>query len=108
MLGGAAYGWISVVEMMPVVVAVAAAFFFLGGREGDAGAIVRHQPDERQAGQQLRVQAFVGRTMSVTAAGAYLIAVLAGATLWPYAVVLGVMVVSFVVGWAIYGERTSG
>jgi hypothetical protein len=66
---------------------------------------MRHQTHERQADPQQRVQALVGRVMSVAVAVAYLAAVAAHATLWPFAVLLCLPLVAFVVGWVVSGDR---
>ena len=104
-VGGSVYGWRSVPDMIPVVIALAAALYIIGGTDTDAGAVVRRQADERQADQRLRVQALVGRALSVSVAVAYGIAVARGTALWPYAILLGILTVSFFGGWLYYGER---
>ena len=103
-LGGASYGWRSIPDMIPVLIAIAAALYIVGGTDSDAGAIVRRQADERQADQRLQVQALVGRALSVSVALAYGIAVAKGTALWPYAILLGILAFSFFGGWLYYGE----
>ncbi len=103
-LSGAIYGWRSVPEMIPVLIAIAAALYIVGSTDSDAGAVVRRQPDERQVNQRLQVQAFVGRALAVSVALAYGIAVAKAATLWPYAILLGILALSFFGGWLYYGE----
>jgi hypothetical protein len=104
-IGGAAYGWVSVVFVAPIVLAVAVGLYVLGGHDSDTGAVIRRQLDERQASQRLKVQALVGRAMGLAVAVAYSVAVATKATLWPYAVLLGVLALSLVAGWLIYGEH---
>jgi dipeptide/tripeptide permease len=107
-IGGAAYGWESVLYVAPIVLAVAVGLYVLGGRDSDTGAVIRRQVDDRQADHRLRVQALVGRVMAVAVAVAYSIAVATGSTLWPYAILIGVLAVSILAGWLIYGEHGSG
>lgn len=103
--GGAAYGWASTVFVVPIVVAAAVVIYLAAGRDDDVGAVVRHQADERQADRRLRVQALVGRVMALAVAVAYSIAVATRSTLWPYGVLLGVLVAALLVGWLRYGDR---
>jgi hypothetical protein len=86
----------------------AVGYYVLAGRDSDAGAVARREVDERVAGQRLRVQALVGRVLAPAVAIAYLMAVATNAMLWPSAVLLGVMAVSFLAGWLIYGEHGGG
>lgn len=79
--------------------------YIWGGRDSDAGALVRHELDERQAHQRLQVQALVGRVLSLAVALAYMIAVATKAELWPWAILLGVTAIAFVMGRLFYGEH---
>jgi MFS family permease len=106
-IGGATHGWASVADVAPILVLVVAAFFILGGRDSDPGAAIRRQLDERQAQQRLKVQALVGRVLSLAVAIAYIVASATSATLWPWAILLGLLVISFLAGWVVYGERGS-
>lgn len=106
--GGSSYGWASAGYLSPVIVAAAAAVGLLARRDSDVGAAVRRQRDERQQLQRLRVQALVGRALSLTVAVAYAVAVTTHAVLWPFGVMLGVLVVAFLAGWLLYGDDSSG
>jgi hypothetical protein len=103
-IGGATHGWATVPDVVPVPVVVVVGFFILGGRDSDPGAAVRRQLDERQVEQRLKVQALVGRVMSLAAAVAYIVASATRATLWPWAVLLGLVGISLLAGWVAYGE----
>jgi hypothetical protein len=46
--------------------------------------------------------------MSVAVGIAYIVAISARVTLWPWAVLLGLMAISFIAGQLIYGERSAG
>jgi hypothetical protein len=104
-VGGATHGWASVADVLPIPLVAVVALFILGGRDSDRGAAVRRQLDERQAEQRLKVQALVGRVLSLAVAVAYIVATATRATLWPWAVLLGLLAVSFLAGWLAYGER---
>jgi MFS family permease len=103
-IGGATHGWASVPDVVPIPVVLVVGFFILGGRDSDPGAAVRRQLDERQVEQRLKVQALVGRVMSLAAAVGYIVASATSATLWPWAVLLGLVVISFLAGWVAYGQ----
>ena len=107
-VGGDVYGWASALFVAPVVIAAAVGFYVLGGSEGDVGAAVRHQHDERQADHRLRMQALVGRVMALAVAVAYTVAVATRTTLWPYALLLAVLAAAIVAGWFRYGEHHLG
>lgn len=106
-IGAATYGWSSLADIVPVVLVVIAALYLWSGRDTDTGALLRREPDERQIHQRLQVQALVGRVLSGAVALAYLIAVAANATLWPWAAMLGVVLVAFVAGRVLYGEHAT-
>lgn len=106
-LGGSSHGWASAAYLSPVVVAVIVGYSMWAGRDSDSAAVIRRQADERQAVIRLKVQAFVGRALSVAVALAYLIALTTHTTLWPFAVLLAVLAVSFLTAWLIYRERST-
>jgi hypothetical protein len=101
-------GWQSLRYLAPFVVVCAAGYYVWSGRSGDSAAMVRQQPDERQAYRQLRIQAVVGRVMSAGASVAFLAAWAAKAPLWPFAVFLALFVVALCAGWVITRERGDG
>ncbi len=105
---GARYGWSGVGYFAPIVIALAVGYYVWAGRDSDTAAVIRRQTDERQATIRLQVQALVGRALAVAVAIAYLVAVATKTTLWPYAVLLAVLAVSFLAGWLIYGEHGGG
>jgi hypothetical protein len=100
----AAWGWSSLRSLGPVTIVAVVGYYLLAGRDSDFAAMLRDQADERQAYRRLKIQALVGRVATPTAATAYLIAGLAKATLWPFAIILGIMLVAFLAGWLIYRE----
>ncbi len=107
-IDGARYGWVGVAYFAPIVIALAVGYYVWAGRDSDTAAVIRRQTDERQATIRMQVQALVGRALAVAVAIAYLVAVATKTRLWPYAVLLAVLAVSFVAGWLIYGEHGGG
>lgn len=104
-IGGADHGWASVGFVAPVLVVVFVALFVLAGRDSDPGAVIRRQVDERQANQRLKVQALVGRVLSLAVAVAYIIAMATKAMLWPWAILIGLVGGTFLIGWLLHGEH---
>jgi len=104
----AAYGWVSLLHLGPVIAAGPAVYYVWGGRDSDSAAMVRQQVDERQAYRGLKIQAVVARVMSIGACVAFLAAWAARATLWPFEIFLALFVVGLVAGWVITRERGDG
>jgi hypothetical protein len=104
-IGGVTRGWGSVADVAPIPIVAIVALYLWGGRDTDAGALIRRELDERQAHQRLEVQALVGRVLSLAVGLAYMIAVATKAKLWPWAILLGLMAIAFVAGRLIYSER---
>jgi len=103
-IGGATHGWKTVVYVAPVPVVAVVALYIWSGRDSDMGAVIRRQVDERQAYQRLKVQALVGRVLSIAVAVGYTVASASKAVLWPWAVMLALVAVSVLIGWLVYGE----
>jgi len=101
-------GWKTLLSLGPLTVVLAAGWYLSGGRDTDFGALMRDKADERQEYRRLKTQALVGIVMSVTVAVAYLAALAAKATLWPFDIIVFVPGVTFIVGWAIYREPGGG
>ena len=104
----AGYGWRSMLHLGPVILAGPAVYYVWGGRNSDSAAMIRQQLDERQAYRGLKIQAVVGRVMSIGASIAFLAAWAAKATLWPFEIFLALFVVALVAGWVITRERGDG
>lgn len=104
-VGGATHGWSGVAYVLPIPIVVVVAFFVLGRRDTEAGALISRELDERQALERLEVQALVGRVLSIAVAIAYTIAWATGMTLWPWGVMLGVMTFAFVAGRLVHRWR---
>jgi hypothetical protein len=106
-VGGATHGWSGVAYVLPIPIVLVAAFFALGKRDTDTGALLRRELDERQANERLEVQALVGRALSIAVAVAFTIAWATGTMLWPWGAMLGVMAVAFVGGRLVYADHGS-
>ncbi len=104
----AAYGWGSLLFLGPATLAAAAGYYVLAGRDSDFAAMLREQADERQAYRRLKIQALVGRVTTVAATVAFLAAIAARATLWPFYIFIIVPGVTFPIGWLIYREHPGG
>jgi hypothetical protein len=104
----AGYGWRSLLHLGPVILAGPAVYYVWGGRNSDSAAMIRQQPDERQAYRALKIQAVVGRVMSTGTSVAFLAAWAAKATLWPFEIFLALFVVALLAGWVITRERGDG
>jgi hypothetical protein len=107
-LAVAAYGWGSLLHLGPIIVAGPAVYYVWGGRDSDSAAMIRRQVDERQAYRGLKIQAVVGRVMSIGACVAFLAAWAAKATLWPFEIFLALFAVGLLAGWVITRERGDG
>jgi len=104
----AAYGWGSLLHLGPVIIAGPVVYYVWGGRNSDSAAMIRQQLDERQAYRGLKIQAVVGRVMSIGASIAFLAAWAAKATLWPFEIFLALFLVALIAGWVITRERGDG
>ena len=104
----AGYGWGSLLHLGPVIIAGPVVYYVWGGRNSDSAAMIRQQPDERQAYRGLKIQAVVGRVMSSGTGIAFLAAWAAKATLWPFEIFLALFCVALLAGWVITRERGDG
>jgi hypothetical protein len=89
-------------SIAPVTIAAAVGYYELAGRDSDFAAMLREQADERQAERRLKIQALVGRVTALAASAAFLAAIAAKATLWPFYIFITVPAVTFAAGWLIY------
>ncbi len=103
-----AWGWSSLLSTGPVTIAAAVGYYVLAGRDSDFAAMLREQADERQADRRLKIQALVGRVTTLAASTAFLAAIAAKATLWPFYIFITVPAVTFAAGWLIYREHPGG
>jgi hypothetical protein len=71
---------------------------------------MRWTHEERQAPSLLRTRAQALAGVAGTAAGlvGYMVTIAIKAPVWPFVLILGVQVIAFSTGLAIYGERRAG
>ena len=99
---GVVQGWTSALGIEALVIVIAVAYYVVGGRDGDVSALVRREVDERQESVRTKAQALVGKVMSVAVVAAFLTAVAARASIWPFEILVILAGVSFFVGLAVY------
>jgi hypothetical protein len=104
----AAWGWETLVSLVPVTLVAVAGYYVIAGKDSDFAAMIRAQADERQAYRRLKIQALVGRVVTLAAAVGYLAAVWAKVTLWPFTIFLLVPGLTFLAGWLVYRDRADG
>jgi hypothetical protein len=107
-IGGASHGWVTVLYVLPIPLAVGTFLCLMSGRDSDYGALLRRQLDERQVIKRLRVQALVGRVLSLAVVISYGISIAAKSARWPWAILAGLMAISFVAGLLYYREQADG
>lgn len=105
-VGGATHGWGSVAYVVPIPVLLIVAVVIAARRDSDLGAAVRHETDERQAAFRRQVQALVGQVLALAVVVGYIVAAATKSTLWPWEVMLGLIALSVLAGWLLYGDRT--
>jgi hypothetical protein len=101
----AAYGWSASLGVAIIAVVASAGYYVVAGRDSDFSAMLREQADERQAYRRLRIQALVGRITTLAAGTAFLAAVAAKITLWPFYIFITVPGVTFLAGWLVYRDH---
>ena len=101
-------GWVAAAFLIPFVVIFTAWYYVLGGGDSDLAAVVLGQGDERQAYRRLRMQALVGRVLSLAVGVISIVAVAVKATLWPVLVLVGLLPLTLLAGWAMYREHPDG
>jgi uncharacterized membrane protein len=79
-------------------VAAAFAYYVLGRRDTDTGALVGSRADERQATIALRASAFSGRVMALAAIVGFVVQTARGASTWPFALFAAIGAISFIAG----------
>jgi hypothetical protein len=89
----AAWGWETLVSLVPVTLVAVAGYYVIAGKDSDFAAMIRAQADERQAYRRLKIQALV---------------VWAKVTLWPFTIFLLVPGLTFLAGWLVYRDRADG
>ena len=104
-VGGAVHGWATVLYVAPIIIIAIVGYWIWAGRDTDTAALIRREPDERQAELRLKIQALIGRVLSLAVAVAYLYALSRHMTLWPFAALLSVPFIVGAIAWFIYHEH---
>jgi hypothetical protein len=106
-IAGAKHG-VNALYAIPIPLAVGLFYYAMSGRDTDYGAMLRLELDERQALQNARMFALVGRVLLLATLIAYAVALGVGAALWPWALMLALGLASLLAGRLIFWERASG
>jgi hypothetical protein len=101
-------GWMAAAFLIPFVVIFTVWYYVLGGGDSDLAAVVLGQGDERQAYRRLRMQALMGRVLSLAVGVVSIVAVAVKATLWPVLVLVGLLPLTLLAGWVLYREHPDG
>ena len=95
-------GWSAALSVEVFTVIATIAYYALGGRDSDLGAVIGSRPDERQASIEMRATALAGNVMCVVAIVGFVIATALGDSTWPFAFFAVVGAASFLVGSVIF------
>jgi hypothetical protein len=98
-------GWHNAVSVEVVTFVAAAGYYLVGGLDNDMGALYGSRSDERQHMVRLRAQALTAQAMALGGLIGFMVEIARRAPTWPFVVILGVAVVSFPVGMAIFRDR---
>jgi hypothetical protein len=98
-------GWSAALPVAVATLVPAAAFAWLASRDTDAGAIVGARADERQSAVRLWVRAFAAVSLAVMAALGAAFSAAAGRPAWPWALIAGLGLLSFLGALAFYRRR---
>jgi hypothetical protein len=98
------YGWVWAVVVAVGVACYVIRLYVWGGQDSDEGALIGSRADERQASIAQRSWALTGKAVMLAAFAGLTVAVAVGAVWWwPFAVILGVAGVTYLLGLSTYG-----
>jgi hypothetical protein len=98
-------GWASAVGVEFVTVIATAAYYVLGGRDSDFGALFGSRPDERQASVSVRATALAANALVLLAIGGVIVSTAMGALVWPFLLFGVVGACTYMIGLVIYRHR---
>ena len=101
----ASQGWEAAVPAEALAVVAAIGYYLWGGRDSDFGAMIGSRVDERQSLLRMRAQSLGGLAGTIAALIGYMVAVALKDPVWPFVLILGVQVIAFIAGLAIYGAH---
>ena len=95
-------GWFAAVSVAAVTALATSAYYWLGGRDSDLGAMFGCRTDERQTSIEVRASALAGNVMCGVAVVGFAIATALGDAAWPFALFSLVGATSFLAGSVLY------
>jgi hypothetical protein len=100
-------GWRWRDEPLLVLMTILAAigYYVWGGRDSDTGAMYGGREDERQRLIHTQAAAFSGWVVCQALLAGFVVALALGKPTWPFAIFLGVGVISFIGATAFYRSR---
>ncbi len=98
-------GWKAGLAVEAAAVVATIGYYVWGGRDGDVGALLGSNPDERQASVGLRAAALAGSVMTYVAVAGVVIESARGKSAWPFALFCVAAAVTFLAGLMIYRVR---
>ncbi|MGD0555324.1 MAG: hypothetical protein ABSA93_10130 [Streptosporangiaceae bacterium] len=98
-------GWGAAIPAEAMAVILAVGYYIWGGRDSDTGAMIGQRVDERQALLRMRARALAAQAVGIVGLIGYMVAIALKDPVWPFALFIGVDVIAFIVGLAIYGTR---
>jgi hypothetical protein len=101
----AGQGWGAAIPVEAIAIVAAIGYYLWGRRDSDVGAMIGSRVDERQSLLRTRAQALAGVAGAVAGIIGYMVAIARKDPVWPFVLILGVEVITFIAGLAIFGER---
>jgi hypothetical protein len=98
-------GWGAALGVELITVLGASAYFVVGGRDSDLGALMGSRPDERQVGIGMRSAALAGIVLVLVAIAGVAITAATKGTEWPFLLFSVVGGTSYLVGLVVYRGR---
>jgi hypothetical protein len=98
-------GWKSAVGIEIVTVVATVAYFMLGGRDSDFGALFGSRADERQISISMRATVLAANVLALLAIGGVVVSMAMGALVWPFLLFAVVGGITYFLGLLIYRHR---
>jgi hypothetical protein len=95
-------GWTGALGVELVTVVATIAYFVVGGRDSDLGALFGSRADERQITISMRATVLAANVLAVTAIGGVIITMAMGELVWPFLLFGVVGGLTYFAGLAIY------
>ena len=98
-------GWAPAAAIAAIDGTAALAYYWLGGRDSDLGALIAARADERQTTVRLWVRAFAAVALMVVATIGAIASAALGRTSWPYAMIVALGAACFLAGLGFYSRH---